>query len=55
MPETLALDTLALAANTLRILSAEAVEKAASGHPGMPMGMADVAATLWLEHLMVDP
>ena len=35
------------AANTVRILSAEGVEKAKSGHPGMPMGMADAAVVLW--------
>ena len=47
-----------LAANTVRILAAEAVEKAKSGHPGMPMGMADAAVTLWtrfLKHNPVDP
>jgi transketolase len=39
------------AANTLRGLSIDIVQKANSGHPGMPMGMADVAAVLWLKHL----
>ena len=42
---------LTLAANTVRGLAMDAVEKANSGHPGMPMGMADVAAVLWLKHL----
>lgn len=42
-------------ANALRILSAEAVQKAGSGHPGMPLGMADIAAVLWREHLRHDP
>jgi transketolase len=42
---------LQLAAHTLRGLAMDAVQKAASGHPGMPMGMADVAAVLFLKHL----
>lgn len=33
-------------ANTLRVLAIDAVEKAKSGHPGMPMGMADIATVL---------
>jgi transketolase len=40
---------------TIRILSAEGVEKANSGHPGMPMGAADYAATLWANYLKVNP
>ncbi len=43
------------AVNTIRILSAETVEKAASGHPGMPMGMADVGFTLWARYLKHTP
>ncbi len=43
------------AANTIRGLAMDAVEKAKSGHPGMPMGMADVAAVLWLKYLKHDP
>ena len=38
-------------ANAIRFLSIDAVEKANSGHPGMPMGMADIAAVLWSKHL----
>ncbi len=44
-----------LAANTIRIISAEGVQKANSGHPGMPMGMADVAMILWTEFLKHNP
>jgi transketolase len=40
---------------TLKTLAMDAVERAASGHPGMPMGMADAATVLWLRHLVVDP
>ncbi|UEM04080.1 transketolase [Skermanella rosea] len=42
-------------ANALRMLAIDAVEKARSGHPGMPMGMADIAETLWNRHLRHDP
>lgn len=48
-------DQLKLVANTIRCLCADMVEKANSGHPGAPLGMADLAATLWLRHLKVDP
>ncbi len=43
------------AANALRILSVDGVQRANSGHPGMPMGMADIAAVLWSRFLTVDP
>jgi transketolase len=46
---------LLLAANTIRGLTMDAVQKANSGHPGMPMGMADVAAVLFLDHLQHCP
>jgi transketolase len=42
-------------ANAIRALSMDAVEAAKSGHPGMPMGMADVAAVLWGEVMKYDP
>jgi transketolase len=41
-------------ANAIRFLSIDAVEKAKSGHPGMPMGMADVATVLWRDFLRFD-
>ncbi len=42
-------------ANAIRALSMDAVQAANSGHPGMPMGMADVATVLWGEYLKHDP
>ncbi|MGP1276185.1 MAG: transketolase family protein, partial [Caulobacterales bacterium] len=42
-------------ANAVRALSMDAVEKAKSGHPGMPMGMADAATVLWARHMRFDP
>ena len=44
-----------LAVNTIRLLSADAIQAAKSGHPGMPMGMADVAHVLYTQFLRVDP
>jgi len=44
-----------LAVNTLRMLSADAVEKAQSGHPGLPMGFADVAFVIWMQFLRFNP
>ena len=44
-----------LAINTIRTLSMDAVEKAASGHPGTPMALAPVAYLLWNEVLRYDP
>ncbi len=44
-----------LAVNTIRILSAEAVQQANSGHPGLPMGAADIAYVLFTEFLKFDP
>ncbi len=48
-------DDLTLIANTIRGLAMDGVQKAKSGHPGMPMGMADVAAVLWAQHLKDCP
>ncbi|MBP9803656.1 MAG: transketolase [Candidatus Accumulibacter sp.] len=42
-------------ANALRILAIDAVEAANSGHPGMPMGMADIAEVLWRRHFKHNP
>jgi len=42
-------------ANAIRALSMDAVQKANSGHPGMPMGMADIAQVLWADHLKHNP
>ncbi|HUM70307.1 MAG TPA: hypothetical protein PLK31_15855, partial [Chloroflexota bacterium] len=44
-----------LAANTIRGLTMDAVQKANIGHPGMPMGMADVAVVLWTQFLQHNP
>ena len=41
--------------NALRFLSVDAVQKANSGHPGMPMGMAEIATALWKNHLNHNP
>lgn len=48
-------DLTAKLANCIRFLSIDAVERANSGHPGMPMGMADVATILFTEFLKFDP
>ncbi len=53
MQDGTALDQLAI--NTIRTLSMDAVQKAKSGHPGTPMGLAPVAYTLWQKHLRYDP
>jgi transketolase len=41
--------------DTIRFLAADGVQKANSGHPGMPMGAADMAFVLWTRHLRFDP
>ena len=42
-------------ANALRALSMDAIDKAKSGHPGMPLGMADIAQVLWSDYLKHNP
>src|SRR5687767_296062 len=44
-----------LAINTIRFLSADAVQKANSGHPGLPMGAAAIAYVLWTRYLKHNP
>ena len=44
-----------LCVNTIRTLSIDAVQKANSGHPGMPMGTADMAYVLWTKYLKHNP
>jgi len=44
-----------LAVNTIKFLSVDGVEKARSGHPGMPMGAADYTYALWIKHLRCNP
>ncbi len=48
-------DTAELSINTIRFLAADAVQKANSGHPGMPMGSAPMAYLLWQRHLRHNP
>src|SRR5438552_17608800 len=45
----------ALLANAIRALAMDAVQAANSGHPGMPMGMAEIAVALWNRHLLHNP
>jgi transketolase len=48
-------DLTRLAVNTIKFLSIDAIEKANSGHPGLPMGAADYAHILWSRYLKFDP
>ena len=48
-------ENLTLAANTIRGLAMDGVQAAKSGHPGAPMGLADIAAVLWLKYLKHNP
>src|SRR5512137_669239 len=54
MPTSSAVATAELA-NAIRALAMDAVEAARSGHPGMPMGMAEIAVALWQRHLRHNP
>lgn len=49
------IEQIKLLAKTIRGLSMDGVQAANSGHPGLPLGMADVAATLWSQHLRHNP
>jgi transketolase len=51
----MAKDVEQLSVDAIRMLSIDAVQRAESGHPGMPMGMADLAAVLWSEVILLDP
>ena len=42
-------------ANAIRALSIDAIDKANSGHPGMPLGMSDIAQVLWSDYLKHSP
>ena len=48
------IETLKRMSNAIRVLAAEGVQKANSGHPGMPMGIADVATILFSKYLNID-
>jgi transketolase len=52
MPDTTDINQLAI--NTIRLLAADAIQKAKSGHPGTPMGAAPTAYTLWQRYLKYD-
>jgi transketolase len=54
-PDVPSVETDQLAINTIRFLAADMVQAANSGHPGMPMGAAPMAWTLWSRHLRHDP
>ena len=43
------------ATSAIRILSADAIQKSNSGHPGLPLGAADIAYELWAKHMKHNP
>jgi transketolase len=53
MPPAASIDFLCI--NTVRLLAVDAIERAQSGHPGLPLGAAPMATTLWLEHMRHAP
>ena len=55
MPTQFTPDHHQIMATAIRVLAMDAVQKANSGHPGMPMGMADIATALWAHHLKHNP
>jgi transketolase len=55
MPKPISPELTRLAVNTIKMLAVDAVEKANSGHPGLPMGAADYAFTLWCRYLRFNP
>ncbi|MGM0399678.1 MAG: transketolase [Chloroflexota bacterium] len=55
MPKPISTELTELAVNTIKMLAVDAVEKAESGHPGMPMGAAHYAFTLWIRYLRFNP
>ncbi len=55
MTTSVSTDLQELAINTIRVLSIDAVQKANSGHPGLPMGAAPMAYALWMRHLRHNP
>ena len=55
MPKAISAELTQLAVNTIRMLAADGVEQANSGHPGMPMGAADYAFAIWARFLRFNP
>jgi len=55
MPKCIGPELTRLSVNTIKMLAVDAIEKARSGHPGMPMGAAHYAFTLWIRYLRFNP